>query len=91
MISGPCVPVMVSATYTPPVALLTWDMTRGADRYTIKAVTGQGFQRSCSTRDTSCVLNSLNCSQTFNITLTAFSDIYQDGVTSNTLTLNTGE
>ncbi|KAI5096119.1 hypothetical protein C0J45_14549, partial [Silurus meridionalis] len=87
--TGPCVPRLVSASYTPPVALLLWDMTRGADNYTAQAVSQHGSQASCSTRDTSCVLYSLNCSQTYNITLTAYSNIYQDGVKSNTLTLNT--
>ncbi|KAI5609206.1 hypothetical protein C0J50_6208 [Silurus asotus] len=87
--TGPCVPRLVSASYTPPVALLLWDMTRGADNYTAQAVSQHGSQASCSTRDTSCVLYSLNCSQTYNITLTAYNNIYQDGVKSNTLTLNT--
>ncbi|XP_053096527.1 uncharacterized protein LOC113530559 [Pangasianodon hypophthalmus] len=87
--TGPCVPVLVSASYTPSVALLLWDMTRGADSYTARAVSQQGFQTSCSARDTTCVLYNLNCSQIYNITLTAYSDIYQDGVRSNTLTLNT--
>ncbi|XP_058265731.1 uncharacterized protein LOC131365857 [Hemibagrus wyckioides] len=87
--TGPCVPVLVSVTYTPPVALLLWDMTRGADNYTAQAVSKQGLQSSCLTRDTSCVLYRLNCSQIYNITLTAYSNIYQDGVSSNTLTLNT--
>lgn len=91
MISGPCVPVLVSVSYMPRVALLLWDMTRGADSYTAKAVSQQGFQTSCSSRDTSCVLYSLNCSQIYNITLTAYSNMYQDGAESNTLTLNTGE
>ncbi|GAA6076390.1 uncharacterized protein LOC113651476 [Tachysurus ichikawai] len=87
--TGPCVPLLVSVSYTPPVALLLWDTTRGADNYTARAVSLQGFQSSCSTTDTSCVLYKLNCSQSYNITLTAYSNIYQDGVPSNTLTLNT--
>ncbi|XP_060750589.1 fibronectin type III domain-containing protein 7-like [Tachysurus vachellii] len=88
--TGPCVPLLVSVSYTPPVALLLWDTTRGADNYTARAVSLQGLQSSCSTTDTSCVLNRLNCSQSYNITLTAYSNIYQDGVPSNTLTFNTG-
>lgn len=91
MISGPCVPVLVNASYFPPIALLQWDATRGADSYTAQAVSLRGLQTSCSVRDTTCALNNLNCSQTYNVILTAYSDLYQDGVKSNPLTLNTGE
>ncbi|XP_017343677.1 uncharacterized protein LOC108276481 [Ictalurus punctatus] len=87
--TGPCVPVLVSVSYLPPVALLMWEMTRGADSYIARAVSQQGFQKFCSTRDTSCALYNLNCSQIYNISLTAYSDLYQDGVKSNSLTLNT--
>lgn len=90
MNSGPCVPVLVNASYLPPIVLLLWDMTRGADSYNAQALSQQGLQTSCSVRDTSCALYNLNCSQIYNITLTAYSDLYQDGVKSNTLILNTG-
>lgn len=83
--------MLVSVSYLPPVALLMWEMTRGADSYIARAVSQQGFQKFCSTRDTSCALYNLNCSQIYNISLTAYSDLYQDGVKSNSLTLNTGE
>lgn len=84
-------PQQVNVSYASPVALVQWDVSGGAVNYTAQAVSQQGLQTSCSSSGTSCALNNLNCSQIYNVTVTAYNGVSQTGVSSPAYTLQTGE
>ncbi|XP_077060714.1 uncharacterized protein fndc7b [Siphateles boraxobius] len=87
--TGPCVPQHVEVQYGLSIGQLSWDMSRGATRYTTQAATDLGSVLSCSTSDTSCVLYNLSCSQTYDIIVTAHNNVCQGTAVSASATLNT--
>ncbi|XP_066528003.1 fibronectin-like [Hoplias malabaricus] len=87
--TGPCVVEHVSVVYSPPIGQILWDITRGAVGYVATAVTQQGLQMSCSSLGTSCILDAMACSQSYNITLTSINSVCPAGVTSAPVTVDT--
>uniref|UniRef100_A0A3B4UWS1 Fibronectin type-III domain-containing protein n=1 Tax=Seriola dumerili TaxID=41447 RepID=A0A3B4UWS1_SERDU len=67
----PCVPTNLSVHYNVSAALAMWGAAAGASSYSVEAVTDQGSTVSCNTTNNSCFLNGLQCSQIYNVTVTA--------------------
>ncbi|XP_067460816.1 mucin-4-like [Thunnus thynnus] len=67
----PCVPTNLSVHYNVSAAQVLWDAASGARSYSVQAVTEQGLTVTCNTTNTSCFLNGLQCSQIYNVTVTA--------------------
>ena len=65
------------------IAQVTWSMSVEADRYTVEAVTDQGQSSQCETEDNYCALYDIACSQTYSVTVTAFSAACSSGLPSN--------
>ncbi|KAG5847415.1 hypothetical protein ANANG_G00125810 [Anguilla anguilla] len=72
----PCAPQNVSASLVcaNDTALVTWDGSEGAVAYNATALGRDGDTRSCRTVDTSCHLPGMRCGQTYDITVTAYSE-----------------
>lgn len=74
------------------IGQVLWDKTQGAVYYKSEAVTEQGLRSSCQTNDTSCALYNMQCSQTYNVSVTAYNNICPDGTPSTgTVSVLTGE
>lgn len=56
------------------MALVTWDGSEGAVTYNATALGRGGDVWSCSTANTSCHLPGMRCGQTYDITVTAYSE-----------------
>ncbi|XP_047445276.1 mucin-4-like [Mugil cephalus] len=69
--TGPCVPMNLSVHYNVSNAKVMWGAARGASLYSVQAVTDQGPTATCDTNNTHCSLTSLQCSQIYNVTVTA--------------------
>lgn len=80
----------VSVLYNMSVAQVLWDAARGASSYSVEAVTNQGLTVTCNTTDTNCLLNGLQCSQIYNVTVTAHNLACNNTVMSETSLLMTG-
>ncbi|XP_072560360.1 uncharacterized protein [Paramormyrops kingsleyae] len=76
----PCSPVNVATNLScnTSTAMVSWDASLGARRYTVLAAASRSFQ--CFTNSTTCQLNGLQCGQTYNITVLA-----DDGNCNSTL------
>lgn len=85
----PCNPTNLSVHYNVSTAQVMWEAARGASSYSAEAVTNQGMTISCNTTNTGCFLNSLQCSQIYNVTVTA-SNVACNSVTSEIHCLMTG-
>ncbi|XP_076840783.1 uncharacterized protein fndc7b [Brachyhypopomus gauderio] len=85
----PCPPQHIEIFYTPFVTQFLWDVGAGAKNYTAEAVTPQGQITSCSSQDTSCALSLLTCGQTYNVTVTANSDVCPGSAVSSPVPLVT--
>ncbi|KAJ8274470.1 hypothetical protein COCON_G00090950 [Conger conger] len=74
--TAPCAPQNVSASLVcaNSTALVTWDGSEGAVAYNATAMGRSGDVRSCRTIDTSCHLQGMQCGQTYDITVTAYSE-----------------
>ncbi|XP_048845071.1 uncharacterized protein fndc7rs1 isoform X2 [Brienomyrus brachyistius] len=76
----PCSPANVATNLScnTSTAMVSWDASLGARRYTVLALASRTFQ--CFTNSTTCQLNGLQCGQTYNITVLA-----DDGNCNSTL------
>lgn len=80
----------LSVHYNVSTAQAMWDAARGARSYSVQAVTDQGWAVSCDANHTSCFLNGLQCSQIYNVTVTARNLVCNNTVTSEPYSLMTG-
>ncbi|XP_017277744.1 serine-rich adhesin for platelets-like [Kryptolebias marmoratus] len=67
----PCVPSDVSVHYNVSAAWVSWSAAGGASSYSVQAVGAQVPAVTCDTNNTSCSLSGLQCSQIYNVTVTA--------------------
>ncbi len=79
----------LSVHYNMSTAQVMWRAARGARSYSVQAVTDQGLMVTCNSTSNSCFLNGLQCSQIYNVTVTAHNQAC-DSVTSETHHLMTG-
>lgn len=86
----PCAPMNVSIRYNASTAQVTWVAARGASSYSVQATTDQGSIVTCDTNNTSCLLNGLQCSHIYNVTVMAHNQACKS-VASQTHRLMTGE
>ncbi|XP_029309573.1 fibronectin type III domain-containing protein 7-like isoform X3 [Cottoperca gobio] len=71
LVTEPCVPVNLCVHYNVSTAQVMWGAARGASSYSVQAVTDGGSTVTCSSTNTSCSLNGLQCSQMYNVTVMA--------------------
>ncbi|XP_061652447.1 uncharacterized protein LOC133488520 [Phyllopteryx taeniolatus] len=86
--TDPCVPMNVSVYYSVIDAQVLWSAADGASSYSVWAVNDQGCAATCNSTGTSCHLSGLQCSQIYNVTVTAHSQAC-DSFTSDTQQLKT--
>ncbi|XP_039984445.1 uncharacterized protein LOC120790698 [Xiphias gladius] len=91
LVIGPCIPEHITAQYSLTIGHVLWDMTSGADYYTVDGVTEQGLTVSCITNDTYCALYNLDCGRLYNISVTANNRVCQDVSTSTEIAMITTE
>lgn len=74
------------------IGQVLWDLSPGAEYYTVKGVTQQGLTVSCTTNDTYCPLYNMVCGQMYTINVTAHNHVCQ-GLSTSTESVNivTGE
>ncbi|XP_030016445.1 uncharacterized protein LOC115437357 [Sphaeramia orbicularis] len=89
LLTEPCVPMNLSVNYSMSHAMVQWDPASSDSSYSIQAVTDQGPTVSCNSTTTSCPLTGLQCSKTYNITVTAHNSACSQGVTSEAYQLMT--
>ncbi|XP_047442067.1 uncharacterized protein LOC125008801 [Mugil cephalus] len=82
LVTGPCIPEHITTQYSVTIGQVQWDMTAGADYYTVRGETDQGLMVSCSTNDTYCALYNMVCGQMYNIKVTAHNHVCRDLATS---------
>ncbi|CAB1419900.1 unnamed protein product [Pleuronectes platessa] len=82
LVTGPCIPEHISTQYSLTIGQVLWDKSPGADNYTVAGVTLEGLMVSCSTIDTNCAFNNLNCGQLYNVSVTANNHVCQGVATS---------
>lgn len=88
----PCIPAHISTQYSLTIGQVQWDVTAGADYYTVTGQTDQGLTTSCITNDTYCALYNMNCGQIYSINITANNRVCRDVSTSTeAVTIVTGE
>lgn len=84
--------MQITTKYSLSIGQVVWDVSAGADNYTVEGVTEQGSTASCITNDTYCALYNLNCGQLYSISVTANNQVCQGVATSNeTVIITTGE
>lgn len=72
------------------MAQVIWGTAKGASSYSVQAVTDQGSSVTCNTTTTSCVLNGLQCSNLYNITVMAQNLACNNTVASQPILFMTG-
>ncbi|KAK6484735.1 hypothetical protein HHUSO_G12572 [Huso huso] len=67
--SAPCTPEnpIVNLNCATNIASVSWDQSRAAQLYSVKALAGNGETASCNTSDTTCHLTGLNCGQKYTV------------------------
>ncbi|KAM9349923.1 fibronectin [Symphorus nematophorus] len=85
----PCVPMNLTVHYNVSTAQVMWDAARGARSYSVQAVTDQGSTVTCNATNTNCFLSGLQCSQIYNVTVTAHNQACNNTVTSDPYRLMT--
>lgn len=80
--SEPCIPDHITIQYSIMIGQVQWDMTAGADYYTVEGLTSQGREVSCNTSDTSCPVYNMGCGQMYSISVTANNEVCQGLSTS---------
>ncbi|KAJ8279126.1 hypothetical protein COCON_G00061920 [Conger conger] len=90
-LTAPCVPSFVEAKLDckTGISLVTWDSTLGATSYLVEAFGSWGHNTSCSSSETLCSMDDLECGQDYNITVTALHDTCR-GLASETVIITTG-
>lgn len=76
-------PEHISTQYSLSIGQVLWDMTAGAESYTVAGVTEQGLSVSCATNDSYCALYNMVCGQLYTINVTANNRACQDVSTSS--------
>ncbi|XP_054624499.1 uncharacterized protein LOC129177418 [Dunckerocampus dactyliophorus] len=84
----PCVPMNVSVNYNVSDARVQWSAANGASSYSVRAVNDAGWVVTCNSPTSSCYLSGLQCSEIYNVTVTAHNQAC-DSFTSDTRQLNT--
>lgn len=79
----------LSVHYNVSTAQVTWGAARGASSYSAKAVADQGLTVRCNATNNSCFLTGLQCSQIYNVSVTAHNWAC-DSETSPTHRITTG-
>lgn len=79
----------LSVHYNASTAHVVWGAARGASSYSAKAVDDQGSTVYCNTTSNSCFLSGLQCSQIYNVSVTAHNWAC-DSQTSLTRCITTG-
>lgn len=67
--------VVANLTCSNGTAKVSWSSANGANSYLVTAVATDGHQALCNTDGLQCDLTQLLCGQTYNVSLTAISDI----------------
>lgn len=90
--SAPCAPANVSTSLVcdKNTAAVSWEDSSGAVFYKVMANSSNGVAKQCTTNDTSCHLPNMHCGQTYNITVTPFSNDCK-GFDSYPLSYNAGK
>jgi len=86
--SAPCVPTQVMAPRTcgQTFVHVSWNASRGALRYRAAAVDDDGNRLTCSSNETSCMLEGLVCSRVYSVGVSAVDDTCSSNASSaNTL------
>ncbi|XP_072276183.1 fibronectin type III domain-containing protein 7-like [Pyxicephalus adspersus] len=88
--SAPCVPqnVRTMVICETRITEVSWDRTPGARNYTAIIRDVNGKEYSCSTRESTCSIESLECGQTYNVIVTAHGE--QCDTESTTAEFHTG-
>ncbi|XP_049603206.1 pneumococcal serine-rich repeat protein [Syngnathus scovelli] len=89
LITESCVPMNLSVHFNVSQAHVTWGETKGAGSYCVQAVTDQGLTATCNTTNTQCTLTDLQCSQIYNVTVSAKNDVCNNTAKSETYRLMT--
>ncbi|KAJ8384528.1 hypothetical protein AAFF_G00204430 [Aldrovandia affinis] len=89
LLTQPCLPLNVHVEYSQSIGQLIWDRSKGATSYSAEAITSQGLTSTCNTDETACVLHDLECSQVYNITVSAHNQACRDVATSQAIALTT--
>lgn len=91
-LSEPCIPQHISTQYSVTIGQVLWDITPGAEYYTVEGVAQRGLTASCTTNDTYCAMYNMVCGQMYSINVTANNHVCQGVSTStDTVTITTGE
>ncbi|XP_072525550.1 uncharacterized protein [Salminus brasiliensis] len=87
LLTAPCSPdstsVSVQMDCTTDTALLSWAYSTGVDNYTAVVLGSGGYFNSCSSQENHCNI-SLQCGQTYNLTLTSINQQCQISTVTNT-------
>ncbi|XP_048832460.1 uncharacterized protein LOC125708743 isoform X2 [Brienomyrus brachyistius] len=69
----PCSPQILEATLRcgDNMATVTWNRSRGAERYLVKATSSDDHQATCISRGATCYLRSLSCGKIYTVTVRA--------------------
>lgn len=91
-LSEPCIPEQITTEYSLSIGQVMWDMTAGADYYTVEGVTDQGQMVSCVTNDTYCAMYNFDCGQMYNINVTANNQVCQGtSISTEPASITTGK
>ncbi|KAI3368520.1 hypothetical protein L3Q82_025527 [Scortum barcoo] len=82
LVTEPCIPEHITTLYSLTIGQVQWDMTAGADFYTVEGVTEQGLTVSCTTSDTNCAMYNMECGQMYSVNVTANNQVCQGLSTS---------
>ncbi|XP_069497964.1 serine-rich adhesin for platelets-like [Ambystoma mexicanum] len=76
--TAPCEPQFVNALLhcDMNIASITWESSAGATSYIAFATANDVNTQSCNSTDTFCDIVGLDCGEVYNITVTAFDDVY---------------
>ncbi|KAK7945711.1 hypothetical protein WMY93_001439 [Mugilogobius chulae] len=86
----PCEVTAVSVSYTVGNAAVQWNVAKGATSYSVQAVSDQGATSVCNSNSTQCTLGSLQCSELYNVSVSAHNQACaSQGVASDTKHLTT--
>lgn len=78
--------------YSLAIGQVQWDLSPGAEYYTVQGDTQQGLAASCTTNDTYCAMYNMVCGQMYTISVTAHNHVCQGVSTSNnSVTVITGK
>ncbi|XP_006797927.2 uncharacterized protein LOC102776891 [Neolamprologus brichardi] len=86
LVTEPCIPIQITTQYSVTIGQVQWDMSNGANYYTVTGQTDQGLTTtSCVTNDTYCALYNMYCGQKYSIVVTANNFVCQNVSASTVL------